>query len=100
MLTRDPPTRHTRQTLMTLREIKREAELTRSRGYSLDNEEFNPGVRCLAAPVFNAAGEVTAAMGITASTVRFTPDRVAEIAEKVRSVADELSRHLGHGGSY
>ena len=37
-------------------------DLTRKRGFSLDNEEFNPGVRCLAAPVFAADGTVAAAM--------------------------------------
>ena len=69
-----------------------------SRGYSLDNEEFNRGVRCLAAPIFNAAGTVVAAIGITASIVRFSSDRVPEMAEKVQSVADELSHMLGYAG--
>ncbi|MBI2497424.1 MAG: IclR family transcriptional regulator, partial [Opitutae bacterium] len=44
-------TRRTPRTLTTLAELRREVELTRKRGYSLDDEEFNAGVRCLAAPV-------------------------------------------------
>lgn len=98
VLTREPPSRHTPNTIMSLRELKREMELTLSRGYSLDNEEFNRGVRCLAAPVYNAAGNVVAAIGITASILRFTTERVPEIAEKVRSVADELSHLMGYAG--
>ena len=93
------PVARTPQTLTTLGAIRKEAELTRQRGYSLDNEEFNPGVRCLAAPVFAADGTVAAAVGITAATLRFTKDRIPEMARKVRTVASELSERLGHTAS-
>ena len=89
------PAARTPLTLTTFAAIKKEADLTRKRGYSLDNEEFNPGVRCLAAPVFASDGTVAAAIGITASTVRFTKERIPEMATKVRTVADELSRLMG-----
>ena len=91
-----PPTARTPLTLTKLAEIKKEADLTRKRGFSLDNEEFNPGVRCLAAPVFASDGSVAAAIGITAATVRFTKDRIPEMAGKVQSIADELSRLMGY----
>jgi len=93
------PQRRTPHTLTTLSQLKREVELTVKRGYSLDNEEFNLGVRCLAAPVLDADGDVIAAIGITASTVRFTKDRIPEIAAKVRLIAAELSRLMGYNGS-
>lgn len=91
------PTKRTPRTHTSLHEISREAELTRKRGYALDDEEFAPGIRCLAAPVFASDGTVAAAIGITASTVRFTKERIPEMARKVRSAAAELSRLLGHG---
>ncbi len=94
------PVARTPQTLTTLGAIRKEAELTRQRGYSLDNEEFNPGVRCLAAPVFAADGTVAAAVGITAATLRFTKDRIPEMARKVRTVAGELSRLLGYNAGH
>ena len=90
--------RRTPHTLTTLTEIKRETELTRKRGYSLDNEEYHPGVRCLAVPVYGSEGNVVAALGITAATVRFTKDRISEIAAKVGAAAAELSRSLGYTG--
>jgi len=92
------PTARTPATLTSLAAIKKEVELTRKRGFSLDNEEFHHGVRCLAAPVFAADGTVAAAIGITAATVRFTQARIPEMAAKVRSVADGLSRLLGYSG--
>jgi IclR family acetate operon transcriptional repressor len=90
------PARRTAHTLITLSQLKREVELTVKRGFSLDNEEFNLGVRCLAAPVFDADGGVIAAIGITAATVRFTKERIPEIAAKVRAVAAELSELMGY----
>ena len=90
------PERRTPHTLITVTQLKREVEATLKRGYSLDNEEFNLGVRCVAAPVFDADGNVTAAVGITASTIRFTKDRIPELAEKVRATAAELSRLIGY----
>lgn len=89
-------TRRTPHTLTTLAELRREVELTRKRGYSLDDEEFNAGVRCLAVPVRGADGTVVAAIGITAATVRFTKERIPEVAAAVKAAAAELSRLLGY----
>ena len=61
-------TKRTTHTLTTLNELRRESELTRKRGYSLDDEEFNLGVRCLAAPVYASDGTCAAAIGITAAS--------------------------------
>jgi DNA-binding IclR family transcriptional regulator len=90
------PTRRTAHTQITLGQLKREVEATVKRGYSLDNEEFNLGVRCLAAPVFDADGIVIAAVGITAATVRFSKERIPEMAAKVMAVAGELSELMGY----
>jgi DNA-binding IclR family transcriptional regulator len=92
-------TKRTAHTQDTLAEIKREANLTRKRGFSLDDEEFNLGVRCCAAPVFSSDGSVVAAIGITAATVRFTPERVPEISSIVTSAANELSQRMGYHGA-
>jgi len=88
--------KRTPHTLTTLAEIRREIELTRKRGYSLDDEEFNRGVRCLAAPVYGSDSTVVGAIGITAATVRFTKERIPEMATAVKTAAAELSRLLGY----
>lgn len=91
-------TKRTAHTQDTLAEIKREANLTRKRGFSLDDEEFNLGVRCCAAPVYSSDGIVVAALGITAATVRFTRERIPELSTVVMDAASELSRRLGYHG--
>ena len=92
------PDKRTPHTLTTLAEIRRETDATAKRGYSLDDEEFNLGVRCLAAPVYSSDGTVVAAIGITASTVRFTRERIPEMAAIVTQSAAELSRSIGFNG--
>lgn len=89
----------TPHTLTSFAKLKREVELTRTRGFSLDDEEYHPGVRCVAAPVFGSDGRVVAAIGITASMVRFTPERIPEMAGKVKTAAAELSALLGYTGA-
>jgi IclR family acetate operon transcriptional repressor len=89
-------TKRTPHTLTTLAEIRREVELTAKRGYSLDDEEFHLGVRCLAVPVYGSDGTVVAAIGITAATVRFTRERIPEMATVVKAAAAELSRLIGY----
>lgn len=91
-------TKRTPRTLTTLAEIRREAKQTRQHGYSLDNEEFAPGIRCLASPVYGSDGVVVAAIGITAATVRFTRERIPEMAAAVTQAAAALSRSLGYHG--
>lgn len=97
-LSRYPLVRRTAHTITSLPELKREIELTRQRGYSLDNEEYHPGVRCCAAPVYSSDGTVVAAIGITAATLRFPKERIPEIAAMVTTAAAELGRHLGYTG--
>lgn len=89
------PQKRTPNTLTTVSALKTDLEATLERGYTLDNEEFNPGVRCLAAPVFSSDGTVAAAIGITASAMRFTQARIPEIAGRVQAAAGELSRLIG-----
>ncbi len=96
ILDRHPAKRRTEKSLTTLTELEAAADESLLRGYGLDDEEFNPGVRCLAAPVRGPGGQVVAAMGITAATVRFTPARIPEMATKVITAANELSRLIGH----
>ncbi|MDP1581004.1 MAG: IclR family transcriptional regulator [Candidatus Didemnitutus sp.] len=98
LMEKNKPIRRTAHTLTTMAEIKREVELTRKRRFSLDNEEYHVGVRCLAAPVFGSDGTVVAAIGITAATVRFPKERIPEFADVVTAAADKLSRSLGYTG--
>ncbi|QBG49138.1 IclR family transcriptional regulator [Verrucomicrobia bacterium S94] len=90
-------TKHTEQTCTTTAAVMAAIEETRSKGYALDEQEYVPGVRCIAAPVNNAFGKTIAAVGITASTSTFTKARIRSMSQKIKSAAAEVSANMGFG---
>ncbi len=64
-------------------------------GYAQDEEEIEVGLRCLAAPIADAAGRPTAAVAISAPASRMTPERIAALIPRVKAAAARISRMLG-----
>lgn len=73
-----------------------ELERVRRRGYAVDNQEFDLGQRCVAAPVFDESGEAAAAISVSALITHLTEDRVPQFAAWVMEAARTLSAQLGH----
>ncbi|MCW3784512.1 IclR family transcriptional regulator [Defluviimonas sp. CAU 1641] len=67
----------------------------RSRGFAIDDEERTDGMRCVAAPIFNAHGEPVAGLSVSGPTFRLTADRAAGIGAEVRRAADEVTLATG-----
>jgi IclR family transcriptional regulator, acetate operon repressor len=61
-------------------------------GYSVDDEEFALGVRCVAAPLRDESGRVVGAIGVSGPTARVSLERLAEMGARVRLVADGYGR--------
>lgn len=77
-----------------------EADLAtiRRRGYSIDNEENEIGVRCVGAPVFDFSGAVIAAISLSGPTDRVDRKRAAGLGPVVRDAARSISQRMGYGG--
>ena len=67
----------------------------RARGWSVDDEERYPGMRCVAAAVFNEFGEPVGGVSVSGPTVRVTPERAAEIGPLVHKAAARITRMIG-----
>jgi IclR family acetate operon transcriptional repressor len=65
------------------------------RGYAIDAEERNIGMRCIAAPVYNVFGEAVAGISVSGPTSRITEDRLDELAIPVMEAAARLTRDIG-----
>jgi DNA-binding IclR family transcriptional regulator len=89
-------TRQTRQTIVTGTALRTELARIRRRGYAIDDEEVEVGLRCIGAPVRNYKGDVIAAIGIAGPVFRIQKSRVPELARAVIRAAAELSAHLGY----
>ena len=84
----------TPRTLATPAAYEKELEQVRVTGYAVDDREYHPGVRCVAAPVFGIGG-VLASLGISAPADRLDNDRLRVIAPLVVDTAGRVSRELG-----
>jgi DNA-binding IclR family transcriptional regulator len=87
----------TPNTITSVDQLKAELASIRERGYSVDNEEYDEGLRCIGAPVRDSSGRVVAAIGIGGPVTRVTPARIEELARVVIGAAHGLSMRLGAG---
>jgi len=74
----------------------KELEKVRVQGYAIDDEENSVGVRCLAAPVYNAMGGVEAAIGVSGTVAMVNSATLPKFSEAVRDAARRISAKLGY----
>jgi len=87
---------YTRYTLTTPAQLKADLERIRERGYSIDDEEYEEGLRCVGAPVRDYTGNVVAAISVAAPAFRLTKEGVPLVAQAVMAAAAHLSAELGY----
>ena len=86
----------TEKTLVTRTELLADLRQVRIRGYSVDNEEIEKGLRCVGGPVWNYTGEVVAAISVAGPAFRITKTRVPAVARAVLATTRGLSTELGY----
>lgn len=75
--------------------LRAELATARERGWAGSNAERTPGIRAVASPLFNHAGQVVGALGLSVPTVRMEDARADELGARVRAVAWQVSETLG-----
>ena len=85
----------TLKTITSLPRLLEDLAATRQRGFAIDDEENEARVRCVAAPVFAASGEVVAAIGVSGTVGQISDEQLPKIGAIVRSAAMKLSAQLG-----
>jgi DNA-binding IclR family transcriptional regulator len=83
--------RFTKSTLVTPESLRKDLEIVREKGYAVDDEEFDLGVRCIAAPIFDFREKVVGSIGISGPLTRMTSSRMVTLAEQVLSFSRQLS---------
>jgi len=79
--------RFTPNTIAGREQLLTDLQVIRARGHALDDEEIVTGTRCVAVPIFDRNGAVTAAISLSAPRYRMTEERVAEIAAALAVIA-------------
>jgi DNA-binding IclR family transcriptional regulator len=94
-LSQEKMQRYTEHTITDKSQLINELERIRQNGYAIDDEEYEVGIRCVAAPVRNKRGAVVAALSISIPTVRLPNSELPRYREYVINAADEITKRLG-----
>jgi DNA-binding IclR family transcriptional regulator len=88
--------RHNSRTVISKSALRRELTLVKQSGYALDDEEDEPGLRCIGAPVFDENQKAVAAISVAGTASQITIDRVPILARMVTRAAGGISSRLGY----
>jgi len=86
-------TKHTAHTLVDEQALLQELKTIRRRGYAVDNQEQEEGVRCVAAAILQD-GLAKWGMSISGPSSRLTSAKTAELGRQVKARAAQISDRL------
>jgi IclR family transcriptional regulator, acetate operon repressor len=75
--------------------LLRDLAHTRERGFAIDDQERAEGMRCIAAPIFNAHGEPVAGLSVSGPAFRVGLSEANRIGALVRAAADKVTEATG-----
>ena len=81
----------TEKTITNSQDLRNELDLTRERGYAIDNEEITRGLVCIAAPIYGLNGEVAAAMSCTVPNYVLEETPIEALVQRVQETAKAAS---------
>lgn len=92
--------RFTPHTISTVAGLKKELERIRAQGYTVDLEENELGVVCVAVSIADTSAGTVAALSVSAPASRLSGERITECARQVREAAraieDALNQSRGN----
>ena len=86
----------TEKTCVDEEEMLRQLDEIRSRGYAIDDEENEIGMRCVAAPIFDYRGKVIAAVSATGFLEMLPYEKIEDTSKYVTECADSISKAMGY----
>lgn len=88
-------TAFTAQTIVSRAALDEQLELINTRGWGVDDGEFEDFVNCIAVPITNSNGSIIGALSLTAIKVVATLDDLKLHLDDIRATAQNISRQLG-----
>ncbi len=87
---------YTRNTITSVDDLIRHLQEAQQRGYTVDLEEFEDGLRCIAAPIRDYTRKVIGALSVSGPAHRLTDEKIGHsIGPEVIRLAQDLSARLG-----
>lgn len=88
--------KYTQNTITNIDGLINELKESKEKGYAVDEIEFEEGIRCIAAPIYNREGKVEAAASVSGLTIHMTDDKMKEIKKILIEITEEISYQLGY----
>lgn len=85
---------YTPKTVTSLDQLAKVCAVNKARGYADDDEEFQEGLRCAAAPIRAEGGIIVGSIGISAPISRVSRERHRILGDQVRQIASEIEEIL------
>lgn len=92
LLAHAPLEAFTPKTLTDLDALEEEIKQVKRQGFALDNEEFLPGLMCVAVLVPSPSGRSNLCVAVQAPIMRLTPDKALGLLPALQRAADAFSR--------
>jgi DNA-binding IclR family transcriptional regulator len=90
----------TPNTIVLRSELLKQLEEVRKTGLGYDDEEYNEGIRCIGAPVFDVEGKIVAGLGVTGLVSTFRKNRQSIFEQLVLECARRVSKDIGYLGDF
>jgi DNA-binding IclR family transcriptional regulator len=90
-----PLSKITPYTVTVRQQLEKQLREFRRLGYSWESNEGEPGVACVAAPIFGDGNVALAAVSVTGTTHQISDDRMESLGPIVKKFADTMSARLG-----
>ncbi|OBT13996.1 DNA-binding transcriptional regulator KdgR [Vibrio sp. UCD-FRSSP16_10] len=87
---------HTDKTHQNIEQLMTEVDTVASQHYGEDNEEQEPGLRCIAAPIYDRLGHIIASVSVSFPTVRFDINRKPYYVALLQKAGKRISEQLGY----
>ena len=87
--------KYTENTIDNIDDFVKELFLTKERGYSIDNVEWERGIRCFAAPIMNYEKKVIAAVSVSGPAFLQSEEVNKNIISNMLNISKEISMSFG-----
>lgn len=92
LLAHIPLESYTPRTITTFDGLEEELQRVKKQGFALDNEEFLPGLMCVAVLVPSAQGRSNLCVAVQAPVLRLTPEKAIGMLPPLQRAAEALGR--------
>lgn len=86
----------TDKTIININDIKKDLKEIREKGYAIDEQENELGIRCIGTVIRGYNGKLWGAISVSGSILSFTTDKIKDFANYILECSNIISKELGY----